>query len=632
MRKFALLLLLAAYTHAQSSTKVTIVPRQNDSATGVLSFRELYQNGQNTVTLRAPNSIPSDVTWTLPSTDGISGQCLSTNGSGRWSWAACPSVIYLPDYNWSRSPGGSISIGANTITLTPCPTNVSGSNSDHYIYLSGGTGTAEAVLITGGTCTSGATSGTVQFTAANTHTGAWTASSASSGLQEALYSVANGAKVAVVVPSGQYNIYATVSGGTRPVTLSCASLGAIFSAKSNNIKLLDSRAGTGPQVSTCTFRNDDSKTGVTAIYSNSADGPASGGAFAGRIENNWFVNFDKAIHSVTTNGWHILNNHILNLPGYPATAAIHTESLNNGDQGTGLIAGNIMTCSDTCTYGLLWNGPGALQLKLNNFNGYTTQAHLQPAFGTVTSSGSTITWASGNKFRTNWVGTTIYVGSTARTISSVESDTEIKTTAPIGVLGATDYYISSSSQVSIISNNFDAGVNTVYGIRWTGGVTFQNAQFESNFFSNWFGVNSHQAITVETGTNLNFFGIRNNQIQSAGGTSTYGIRIRSGYTYAIQNNQIAGSGTGISIETTTLYPKVSGNQCILIGTTCLTSTDLTAEIFDSLSVTYAELSALNGQNGSRLYCSNCSSTCATPGTGAIASRVNGSWVCSAGTP
>jgi hypothetical protein len=537
----------------------------------------------------------------------------------------------MPSYDWSQTPGGSISVGANTITLTPCPASVDGTNSDHYVYLSGGTGTAEYVLITGGTCTSGAATGTIEFTAANTHTGAWTASSASDGLQESLYSVADGAKVAVVVPEGSYNIYATVSAGTRPVTVACTSLGAIFSAKSNSITLLDSRSGTGPQVSNCTFRNDDSLTGVTAIYSNSADGPSSGGAFAGRIENNWFVNFDKAIHSVTTNGWHIVGNHIISSPGYNATAAIHTEALTNGDQGTGLIAGNIMTCSATCTYGLLWNGPGALQLKHNNLNGYTTQVHLQPAFGTASATGSTVTWQSGNKFRTNWAGTTIYLGSTARTIASVDSDTQITTSTAIGTVSTTDYYINQSSQVSIMSNNFDAGTNTQYGVRWTGAVTFQNAQIEGNFFSNWSAVNNHQAITIESGTNLNFLGIRNNHIQSSGGTAVYGIRVKSGYGYAVENNQVAGSTTGVSLETTSLYPKASGNQCILIGTACLASTDATAEIMESQSVTYAELAALSAASGSRVYCSNCSAVCATAGTGAIASRVNGSWVCSDGT-
>lgn len=45
-------------------------------------------NGSSSVGLKAPDSIASNVTWTLPSADGTSGQFLSTNGSGTLSWAS----------------------------------------------------------------------------------------------------------------------------------------------------------------------------------------------------------------------------------------------------------------------------------------------------------------------------------------------------------------------------------------------------------------------------------------------------------------------------------------------------------------------------------------------------------------
>ncbi len=60
-----------------------------------------------------------------------------------------------------------------------------------YVYLSRGTGTAEAVLITASTCPiDGGTSGTITVTTANTHTGAWAVSSATEGIQEACEVVA----------------------------------------------------------------------------------------------------------------------------------------------------------------------------------------------------------------------------------------------------------------------------------------------------------------------------------------------------------------------------------------------------------------------------------------------------------
>jgi hypothetical protein len=90
-------------------------------------------------------------------------------------------------YNFTpQTPGGSLIVGSNVVSLAPCPKGVSGTDTNHYVYISGGTGTAEAGLITGGTCTSGATSGTVILSVSNTHSGAWTIQSATSGVQEAI--------------------------------------------------------------------------------------------------------------------------------------------------------------------------------------------------------------------------------------------------------------------------------------------------------------------------------------------------------------------------------------------------------------------------------------------------------------
>ena len=54
-------------------------------ATGALRFADT--DSSNYVAFKAPGTISSNVTWTLPSADGTSGQVLSTNGSGTLSWA-----------------------------------------------------------------------------------------------------------------------------------------------------------------------------------------------------------------------------------------------------------------------------------------------------------------------------------------------------------------------------------------------------------------------------------------------------------------------------------------------------------------------------------------------------------------
>lgn len=118
---------------------------------------------------------------------------------------------YVSDFAFSYTNGGSnisadlSATGAKTVTVTPCPAGVAGANTNHYLRISGGTGTAESVLITGGTCTSGASSGTLQFTTVQTHTGGWALATATAGLQEAYYS---NAPVKLLATDGEYRMYA----------------------------------------------------------------------------------------------------------------------------------------------------------------------------------------------------------------------------------------------------------------------------------------------------------------------------------------------------------------------------------------------------------------------------------------
>jgi hypothetical protein len=182
---------------AQFATPVTVYPGSG-SATGEIRLRERRSNGDNFTSLKASTSLAADLENTLPSAHPTTnGQCMTGTTAGVWSWAYCGAVLAVSDYDWSQSPGGSISIGSNTVTLTPCPLGVAGSAASLYVYLSGGTGTAETAVVTGGTCTGGASSGTVIFTAANTHSGAWTIASAAGGLREAILVGGNGATVVI---------------------------------------------------------------------------------------------------------------------------------------------------------------------------------------------------------------------------------------------------------------------------------------------------------------------------------------------------------------------------------------------------------------------------------------------------
>jgi hypothetical protein len=64
---------------------------------GELRFNEGTNNGTNFVGLKAPNSIASSQTYTLPSADGTAGQFLKTDGSGGLAFETVNQFITLSD-------------------------------------------------------------------------------------------------------------------------------------------------------------------------------------------------------------------------------------------------------------------------------------------------------------------------------------------------------------------------------------------------------------------------------------------------------------------------------------------------------------------------------------------------------
>jgi hypothetical protein len=117
-------------------------------------------------------------------------------------------AIVSRNYAWVAQPGGSLVVGNNQITLTPVPRGVNGSNQHHYVWVTGGTGAAEACLITGGTAVSGNPTGTLIINCANTHSGPWSVGTATAGIQEAVH-VAGNSGQPVHIPEGDNQVYAT---------------------------------------------------------------------------------------------------------------------------------------------------------------------------------------------------------------------------------------------------------------------------------------------------------------------------------------------------------------------------------------------------------------------------------------
>ena len=121
-------------------------------------------------------------------------------------------TLKMTNFTWAaQTPGGSLSSGSNAINVN-CPAGLTSSLAvGDFVYLSGGTGTAEQVPITGGTCLSGSANGTLIVTAAHTHSGAWTVAPASAGLQEAVNVACTSGGGTVNVPGATYTMYGTVT-------------------------------------------------------------------------------------------------------------------------------------------------------------------------------------------------------------------------------------------------------------------------------------------------------------------------------------------------------------------------------------------------------------------------------------
>lgn len=115
--------------------------------------------------------------------------------TGNSTWGTCGSgapagITYATTaLNWSQTITSPLTGGSQaTVTLTPCPVGVDTTSGAGYDVLISGGGNSEAVtvLAASGSCTSGATSGTITFTPFFSYAAGYSIGSASSGIQETL--------------------------------------------------------------------------------------------------------------------------------------------------------------------------------------------------------------------------------------------------------------------------------------------------------------------------------------------------------------------------------------------------------------------------------------------------------------
>ena len=92
-------------TDSAHTTSVNMICGNNTA----LRFNELTANGSNYIGLKAPASLSADLTFTLPSTDGTSGQFLKTDGAGNLSFSSSlpTSSVGITQLSATGSPSSS---------------------------------------------------------------------------------------------------------------------------------------------------------------------------------------------------------------------------------------------------------------------------------------------------------------------------------------------------------------------------------------------------------------------------------------------------------------------------------------------------------------------------------------------
>jgi len=104
----------------------------NATAGSEIRLPEDTDNGSNYVALKAPDTIASNLTLTLPSADGTSGQVLQTNGSGVLSFAGVSAsagqviqVVTATDNTTRSGSSSSYATLSNTLSVTITPSSAS---------------------------------------------------------------------------------------------------------------------------------------------------------------------------------------------------------------------------------------------------------------------------------------------------------------------------------------------------------------------------------------------------------------------------------------------------------------------------------------------------------------------------
>ncbi len=373
---------------------------------------------------------------------GVNGQNVIT--------AASQAGLSAYGYDFAaQQPGGSLTGGIlNSVTLSPCPRGVNGADVTHYLRVSGGVGTAEAVLIAGGTCVSQAASGTVIFQPANNHSGAWTITSATAGIQEAIM---DGANRAIWLPKGTYTTYA-------PIYLTTGKTfnlyGEVDDLGGTSTKIVNAHTGhTIIRPATA----DNRKTYIHDLYllgnANSGDGINVTNNSGLVIDRVWITGHAGHGINLTTVYWGSITRSTIT--GNKKNGILLT-TCNDVTLESNALTGNATLADGYANIASIGGGVGTENLTIRILNndvetaGTGGGATATVAYGLTATNTHALT-ISGNQFE-NDLTNEIYLGANVRAVN----------VAGNLVLGK-NLYIDSAAEVKVFGNKFDgasSGIQT----------------------------------------------------------------------------------------------------------------------------------------------------------------------------
>ena len=134
-----------AFTTLSASGAMSLQPTGTGAGnTGEIRWYELAVNGSNYTAFKAADAMGGNVTYTLPSADGSSGNMLTTNGSGVLSWSSSVNTTNVTA-SGNLAVNGNTALGdANTdVTSLKGSLRVFDTDATHYTEIKGPDGTAQ---------------------------------------------------------------------------------------------------------------------------------------------------------------------------------------------------------------------------------------------------------------------------------------------------------------------------------------------------------------------------------------------------------------------------------------------------------------------------------------------------------